>query len=232
MITHRVILTLFTFALIPLAASAQTPLKSREFSADVGLVNASGNTDVTTLNVGEKLLVRAGRWEHLQQYGTVYGRTDGEETSNLMLLNYRADRSLGGRISAFGYAGWDRNRFAGIRSRFEEAAGLSAKLVTTGASQLRVELGYSRNQQKGLTGETRNFSALRTSSSFKHAFSSTSSFLQTVEYLPNLDDGADYRINSETAILAPLSAHMSMKASYIIRYDNVPEPTKRKSDAF
>jgi putative salt-induced outer membrane protein YdiY len=32
----------------------------------------------------------------------------------------------------------------------------------------------------------------------------------------------DYRINSETSVVVPLSTHVAMKASYIVRFDNLP----------
>jgi putative salt-induced outer membrane protein len=53
-------------------------------------------------------------------------------------------------------------------------------------------------------------------------FSENAYFFQGVEVLPNLDDSDDYRINSETSIVAPLSSHVAMKASYQVRFDNLP----------
>jgi putative salt-induced outer membrane protein len=53
-------------------------------------------------------------------------------------------------------------------------------------------------------------------------FSASTSLFQGVEYLPNLDEGSDYRINSETTIVAPLSSRVAMKASYQVRFDNLP----------
>lgn len=64
---------------------------------------------------------------------------------------------------------------------------------------------------------------------------------QHVEFIPNFDDHNDFRINTETALVAPLSTAIGVKLGYVIRYDNVPgllpdpNPTLerlRKTDRF
>jgi len=52
-----------------------------------------------------------------------------------------------------------------------------------------------------------------------------------VEYLPDLQDSKDYRVNSETDIIAPLSAHTAMKLSYVVRFANEP-PLNAAGTAF
>lgn len=209
---------------------AQDAPKPREFTADVGYVSTTGNTEISALNLGEKLVLRAGRWEHRQAFGSVYASQDGKQTSNLVFTNWRSDWGFHPRLALFGYVGFDRNEFAGISRRFEEAVGLSAKLVTLPNDQWTVEAGLALNQQRATTGSTLDFSSVRSATTFKHLFSAHAYFLQLVEYLPSLEDGPDYRINSESAIVAPLSEHIAMKAGYVVRFDNLPEAGRRKSD--
>lgn len=216
---------------LPVVATAQDPPpKPRELTADLGFVKTAGNTDVTTLNVGEKLILRAGKWEHRQQAGSVYGAQDGEQTSNLLFGNWRSDFALNAWLAVFGYAGYDRNAFAGISRRFEETLGLAAKLLSRQSDILGLEAGLGLTQQRSTLGESNSFAALRTGTSYRHNFTGTSYFLQLVEYLPSLEVGEDYRINSETALVAPLSSHMAIKAGYQVRYDNLPETGRKKGD--
>lgn len=85
-------------------------------------------------------------------------------------------------------------------------------------------------QQLSTLDSTRNFASLRTGTSSKHFFSKAAFFQQTVEYLPSVKYFKDYRITTETAVVAPLSTRIAMKASYTIRFDNPPEPKSVKSD--
>ena len=58
----------------------------------------------------------------------------------------------------------------------------------------------------------------------------TAFFTQTLEALFNLQDSEDLRVNSETAITAPLSRQIALKASYVVRFDNQPEPGFEDTD--
>lgn len=146
--------------------SGQDKPKPREFTADVGYVSTTGNTEISALNVGEMLVLRAGRWEHRQGFGSVYASQDGRQTSNLIYSNWRSDWTFHPRLSLFGYVGFDRNEFAGISRRFEEALGLAAKLVTLPNDQWTVEAGLALNQQRATTGSTLDFSSVRSATTF------------------------------------------------------------------
>ncbi len=215
---------------VPAHLLAQDPPKPREFTADLGFVNTTGNTQVTTFNLGEKLILRRDRWEHKQQFGSVYAAQDGDQTSNLLFANWRSDLALNKNFALFGFAGYDRNTFAGISRRFEEALGVAAKLLTRDTDTWSLEVGLAMNQQRALDGTTLNFASLRSGTAFRHNFTKASFFQQTVEFLPSFKISEDYRINTESAFVAPISTHISMKLGYTVRYDNLPEVGKLAND--
>lgn len=219
-----------TLAILPVAARAQDKPKPRELTADVGYVSTSGNTDVSAFNVGEKLILRGGRWEHKQAFGSVYASQDGQQTSNLLFANWRSDWKFSPVFALFGYAGFDRNQFAGIARRFEESAGLSAKLLARERDEWSVELGLGLTQQTPVDSSTVTFTSARSATVFKHSFSKSAYFQQGIEFLPNLETSSDYRVNTESALVAPLSAHIAMKVSYVVRFDNLPEAGRSKGD--
>ena len=220
--SHKVFV-LFLATLAPSMAGAQdnAPPPS-EFNADLGFVSVSGNTSVTTLSLGEKWIRRLARWEFRQDLAAIYGETDGAETSNLWRASVRGDYGLGGILAVYARTAFERNKFAGVKSRFAEGLGLVAKLAATDINQLNVEGGFELTQQDNLDGTNESFSSLRAASTWKHMFSANSYFFQGVEVLPNLEDSDDYRINSETTVVAPLSSRVAMKASYQLRFDNLP----------
>ena len=209
---------------LAVAAGAQDAKKPPpvEFSGDLGFVSVTGNTSVSTFSMNEKFIRRIEKWEFKQDLGSVYGKTDGAESSNLLRAGVRADYSLAEHWALYALTAYDRNKFAGIKSRFAEGLGVVAKLIADDVNQLNLEAGYQLTQQKNLIGPDDNFSALRVASSWKHLFTKTSYFSEAVEYLPNLETHEDYRINSETAVVAPLSTHIGMKFAYVVRFANDP----------
>ena len=223
--TRRILAAIPTLVMCLTTSSAFAQDKApppSEFNTDLGFVSVSGNTSVTTLSLGEKWIRRITRWEFKQELGAVYGETDGNETSNLWKASLRGDYGLGGHLAMYARTAFDRNKFAGVKSRFAEGLGLVAKLQATDINQLNVEGGFELTQQDNLDGTSDSFSSLRAASTWKHMFSANAYFFQGVEFLPNLDESDDYRINSETTIVAPLSSHVAMKASYQLRFDNLP----------
>ena len=195
-----------------------------EFSGDLGLVAVSGNTTVSTFNVNEKLIRRIAKWEFKQDLGSVYGKTDGVESSNLVRAGVRADYTLAEHWALYALTAYDRNKFAGVKARFAEGLGGAAKIIANDVNQLNLEAGYQLTQQQNVTGPDDNFSALRIASTWKHAFTKAAYFFEGIEYLPNLEDHDDYRINNETSVVAPLSSHVGIKFSYVVRFANSPPP--------
>ena len=202
-----------------------------ELTADLGIVDVSGNTSTSTISTNQRYIRRLRTWEFKEDIGVVYGKTGGIESSNAVRLGLRTDYDLAGHFALYALTAFDRNPYAGIRSRFAEGAGGVWKAIANDKDQLNVEAGYQYTQQKNLIGPDHNFPALRLASTWKHSISKAASFFQGVEYLPDLQDSKDYRINSETDIIAPLSAHTAMKLSYVVRFANEP-PLNASGTAF
>jgi putative salt-induced outer membrane protein YdiY len=174
------------------------------------------------LNIGERLIRRLAPWEFRQELASVYGKTDGKESSNMWRALLRGDYGLNRHLALYARTEFDRNKFAGIKSRLAEGVGAVAKVLATDVDQFNIEAGFELTQQKNIDGVDDNFKSLRGATSWKHALSKNASFFQSAEFLPNLDESKDLRINTETTLIAPMSAHVSMKASYLVRFDNLP----------
>lgn len=217
---------------VPLAAQDEVapPPPPFQFQASLGFVNVSGNTEITTLNVGEKVIWTMTPVILTQTFSTIYGKTDGETSASTWTGNVRMDYALSERVSLFVLGGYERNRFAGISSRFEETAGVGFRVLKGPRDILETEAGISFIQERTTTDLDDTFSAGRAAALFKHYFNKSSYFQQTAEALPNLEDSDDLRLNSETSLIAPLSGNIALKLAYAIRFDNQPQPGFEKTD--
>ena len=219
------------------ALLAQEPKKTVSFTGDVGFVNTAGNTHLTTLNVGDKLTVNAGKALLTQTFALVYGKSDGEQNANSQIVRGRADYPLTASLGMYAFVGYERNRFAGIDHRTDEGVGLALAAWKSEANQLDLEAGVGLVQEHLLPDPdvdltvSDNFVAGRAAAKYKHSFSKATYFQQTLEFLPNLETSSDYRLNSESALVAPLSSHFGLKAAYLIKYNHAPpSPALEKTD--
>jgi putative salt-induced outer membrane protein YdiY len=218
-----------------LAAVPPSALRAQEgdsitVTTDLGFVDAGGNTDVTTFNVGEELLATFGAWGLKQTFGVVYGRTDGVVSTSLWRASVRGDRSVGGRAGVYVIGAFDRNTFAGISRRFEEGAGVVVRALDSPENRLEFEGGGGYTQQRSTTDERDTFASARAAGTYRRSFSEASHAQLTTEVLPNLEESEDLRVNGAAEVVAPLAQSLAFKVSYVVRFDNLPEPTFQKTD--
>ena len=213
-----------------LAASLAGQERPTSLTTDLGFVNVAGNTSVTSVTFGEVLTHTSGAWTLQQTFAALYGRTDGEKSAEQLRAGVRADHAISDRVGIYGLAGWDRNEFAGISRRFEEGIGVALQVIAEARTELAFETGVGATQQRNTLEESSNFLSGRAAGRFKRLLAEKAYLQQLLEFLPNVDASGDYRMVSETSLLAPLSTSIALKASYVIRYDNVPEPGFVKSD--
>ena len=216
--------------LVPELLAQEEAPKPIKITADFGFVNTAGNTEVTTLNAGEKVEWNLAPVTLKHSFAIIYGQTDGNTTTSSLRGDLRADYSLSAAFALFGAFALDRNRFAGIARRFEENIGLTFKPVRGERDKLELEGGVSFTQQRSILEVSNNFTAARSAGMYRHGFTEAAYFQQSVEVLPNLEVSEDLRINTETALVAPLSKRLAVKLSYTIRYDKLPEPGFKKTD--
>ena len=218
-------------ALVALCASAvvaqaqdAAPAVVTKITADLGYVQTSGNTQVTTMNLGEKFTQQRGRWLVQQGFAMVYGKQRDSVSTNSLRTSLRGDYKIDKIFALFIGTGFDRDKFAGIARRFEEQLGVQARILASGSDTVRVEGGGSFTQQVGTDGMQRNFPSARAAGTWRHDFTKTAYFQQNVEFVPNLKETEDWRVNSESSVVAPLSARIGLKLADVVRFDNLPEP--------
>jgi putative salt-induced outer membrane protein YdiY len=211
--------------------AADVPAKpTTSFTGDLGFVSATGNTNVTTLTVGDKLVHTTGLWMFTQVATYVTSETDKKESANQLLATERADYALDPRLSVFLGLSYERNTFAGFNSRTDEIAGVSWKAIVAPEDSLRLDVGGVLTQENDVDSTTQHYPSGRAALNYKHQFSKAAYFHQFVEYLPNLQTTGAYRFNTESALVAPISAHIGIKISYAIRFDSRPQPTFGTTD--
>lgn len=224
-----------TYILLAAALCAAAPLAAQDttkttLTLDFGLVNATGNSEFTSANLGEKATWAKGRWGLSQTGKVLFGETDNVRTTESYDFNVRGERGLSARVGVFAFAAYQRDPFAGLASRWSGGPGVAVGLVRSVRDTLNLEGALTEQSERTTAAIERSFAATRAAALYKHTFARNASFTQTFEWLANLETSEDYRLNSETALVAPLSSKIGLRVSYLIRFDNLPEPTFKKTD--
>lgn len=195
---------------------------TRTGTLDAGFVSATGNTEVTTLSLGVKASFQRSVWTLRQAAAYVYGKTGDTESANQLRLLGRAELALRERLAAFGALVFERNPYAGFDRRVDEHLGAQWRAVATPRDSLTLDGGGVLTQQENADGSARRSSSARAALAYRHGFSRGATGQQWLEYVPDLNSAGRYRLNSETAIGAPLAGRLSLKVSLLIQYNSQP----------
>jgi putative salt-induced outer membrane protein YdiY len=208
-------------------AAAPQPV---QLALDLGFVNTAGNTDVTTFNLGQKLTWTTGQWVFGQTAKAIYGETDGAATAESYDASVRADYVLTASVSVFALGTYQRNPFSGIASRYGEGGGLAFRALRAARDTLGFEASLAANQERSTAAVENSFASGRGALGYKHVFGTAAFFTQALEWITDLQNTDDQRINSESAFTAPLSKQIAFKVAYVVKYDRQPEPGFETTD--
>jgi putative salt-induced outer membrane protein len=218
--------------LLPGVSAAQTdaPPPRVRTTIDVGFVSATGNTRVSTLTTAEQFVFRAAPWTLTQSFAIVYSRSDTLETANSLRAGVRADYALSARVRFYGFGVFERNRFAGVARRFEEQVGASWGAVIGPVHLLELEGGAGRNQQTSPADLVTDYWLGRAAVHYRCTFRPNTYVDEKLELLQSLQSGHERRVNSEAAVVAPLSRRISLRFGYTVQVVNQPPPGFKKTD--
>lgn len=209
----------------PLALAGQAAL-----TLDLGFVDASGNSDVRSFNLGEKLTWRLAPWVFTQTARALYGETDGVTTTESYDAGARAEYRITRRLGAFVLLAYQRDPFAGVAVRWGVGPGVGFAVLQAPRDTLSVDAAVTAQRERSTTNVEQRFTAARTGLFYKHLFSAAAFVTQAFEWTANLETMDDQRLNSETALTAPLSRQIALRVAYLIRFDNLPEPGFERTD--
>jgi len=217
--------------LVPGVITAQDSARTIMFHGDLGYVATSGNTQVSTVNFADQLTWRTSPVNIIDQtFTVVYGQNKNVVQTNSWTVALRDEYAFTKQIGLYALGQFDRNTFAGVDYNFEEGGGLAITPVLPKRHRLEIDAGFQYVEQKLLPDSTDDHAAARAAITYRYTFGKDTYAQEAVEGLPDLHNGQDFRVNSQTDLVAPLSRHLALKLGYAIRYANLPPPGFRTTD--
>lgn len=219
------------FLLATATAAPAEEAKTWHDEAELSFVDTGGNTEVTTLSAKNRLTVPFHeRTKVTWKLGALYGKSDGTKNAESYFTEIRADHSYDERLYSFGYGGWFKDTFAGIDRRYYLGAGGGYKLYTGPKHFLLGEAGLTYTSEDYTDDTDKEFLGGRLFGKYEYRFNEKNRFTQSLEWLPDFSEFENWNLNSETAVISTLNDRLSLKASYLVKYDNDPVDTLKKAD--
>lgn len=227
-----ILLTAVTFLMViaVAAVAAEKDAKKWNDQAELSLLDNSGNSDDTTLLLKNELKYAFnpklnGSWK----IGILYEESNGQKDAESYSTDLKLDYLLDDRTYSYGNAGWLKNPFDGLDPRFTVGGGVGYKFLTGPTHTLIGEAGLGYTVDNYIDNTRHDYLDGRLFGKYAYAFTPKSSFSQSFEYMDDFSKFENYSVISETALIAALTDVLSMKASYTVRYANVPIPENIKN---
>jgi len=147
----------------------------------------------------------------------------GEKTAEQYYLGGRVTRKIGKRWDAFGGLSFARDEFAGFSLRTLVEAGVTYHALVGPKHHLSFDGGLTYTDEDRVDpNPDDSWPGAVLGLDYEFKITDKSSFTQSVDYYPNFDDSADWRITAETGLTAAITDLLGLKLGYLYRYRNEP----------
>ena len=235
MLTLPVLLTLLTLLARPEAAAAQpaaAPPPGWAGSAGAGLALTSGNSDTSTVNAAYELKRDTGSVYVFKSNGLlVYGKSQGELTSDRLALDGRLERRLSPRTSLFGHTQYLRDSFKAIDYLVSPTVGVSQLLIKDDRTELAADAGVGVVWEQNQDLDLRTDGAVTAGQQFSRKLTATTELKEKAAALWKMDDFGDALYTFGIGVAASVTAATQLKVEFLDTYKaQPPVPTVKKND--
>jgi putative salt-induced outer membrane protein YdiY len=231
-----VVVTVAALAAHPTISGAQTapppPPPGWAASASAGLALTQGNSDTSTVNAAYELKHDAGGPMVFKSAGLlVWGKSEGELTSDRLALQGRLERRLSTRTSLFGQTQYLRDSFKAIDYLVSPNAGVSQVLVKNDRSELLVDGGVGIVWEQNPDLELQTDGAVTAGQQFAHKLTATTALTERVAALWKMDDFGDALYSFNIGLAASITGATQLKVEFLDTYKaKPPTPDVKKND--
>ncbi len=226
----KLILLIFSLQFLSTIAFATEPEFKNE--SELGVVLTDGNTRTKNYNVKQE---NKYIWD--QNLSKINGQflksiSNGIESGRYWSLGLRYERELTKEWALFLGQNIESDIFAGFRQRFNTDLGMKYLIVSTDETKWHAEAGYRYTMTKTNDDKKTKDHYARLYSEVTQALNKSVTTKLWAEYLPNFTVNNAWKANGELSISAMMSAILSLKTGYLVKFDHQPvKSTLVKTDS-
>ncbi|MGZ3773546.1 MAG: DUF481 domain-containing protein [Pseudobdellovibrionaceae bacterium] len=190
--------------------------------AEAGAVVVSGNSDSESYNAKANSTYTQN--ENVYSASGRYLKTlsNGIESARNWEIGIRYERKLTDYLGIFVGQKAESDIFNGYTQRDSTDIGLKYFLIKTADLNWTAELGDRYQKTLVTTGGSTYDNLGRVYTEVNKSFDKTLSFRYWLEYLPNFTETKAYLFNTEASLNTMLNSIFSLKAAYLLQYQNQP----------
>ena len=201
--------------------AAATPKPARQLSGEVfaGLDITDGNKSRQLYTGRLKLNYVEGHLRNNFDYLFTYGTTDGALSANRMDGNLKTDYEFTPRFYGYNQGALGYDEIRKVDEYFQVGPGAGVHLLRLSKVGLSVEAGANYQSQDFSDGREEENVYYRFAQQFKWNINTRFSLDEKLEYFPQWDNTAEYKLRFEASIRYWLKTYLSLNLTVINLYD-------------
>ena len=205
----------------PLLAAGESTWKS---SAELGIVNTTGNTETQTINAKAKTENERDKWRHSASIEALKTSDHGTVTAERYTVSGQTNYKYTKHSYSFVTATYEDARFTGYDYQINAAVGYGHRVTDTAVVKLDLEAGPGMRHTKLENGGTDEEGVLHAAAKLLWLISKTSEFTEDLV----TDIGQDATITkSVSALKAQINGSLATKVTYTVKHTSeVPDGVK------
>lgn len=223
----RVLLLLLAFSLPAAQAFGET-----KNSSEAGVVVTSGNSKAQTFNAKHATTHGWDKNEVSLKGSYMSTKSSGILSAKKWDAVLRYDRILSDKWSIFLSQGVESDKFSGYLQRYNTDIG-PKYVIYREENQWDwfAEGGYRYTRERRTDGARISSQKARLYTEATRFWSATANTKLWLEYIPNFSQSKDWLWNAELSTTAALNSVLAVKAAYLVKFDNQPNPgVSKKTD--
>jgi putative salt-induced outer membrane protein YdiY len=205
-------------------------------SVNVGASYSDGNTDARSINAAIDAVRRSHKDRYTFKSYWNYGETRNTDTNEFDLTQRRAgatlkyDYFLSEKLYLFAVAGVETDTLADIELRAYAGPGVGYQWREDERLKWGSEAGVTYFDVDYDESEDKEYIAARLANNIAWKINEHTTFENTLEAFPSLDDADDFYGKSDTKIKANLTESMFAQLQWIYQFTNQPADDKDRND--
>jgi putative salt-induced outer membrane protein len=183
-------------------------------SAELGIVNTTGNTETETISAKAKAETEREKWRHTINFEALNSSDQNVSTAERYFLSGQSSYKIGKKNFFFVLVSYEDDRFSGYDYRVTESIGYGRRVIAEPGLTLDLEIGPGARQSKLDSGASEDELMVRGAAKLAWKISKTSKFSEDF----STDVGEDVTITkSVTALSAQVNSSLATKITYTIK---------------
>ncbi|MEN6535564.1 MAG: DUF481 domain-containing protein [Bryobacteraceae bacterium] len=201
---------------------------------DLGLANASGNSNTSSLNVAANASRETSRDKIGVHFTSLYASSDasGESlvTANAIRGGISYSMNVTPKLYVFGSTDLEFDEFQDLDLRFAPAGGFGYALLKTQRSRFDVLGGMSLNREFFSTGLDRTSGEMLLGQEYAVKLNGKTTFGEKLVFYPNVTDTGSYRMNFDASLSTALFRWLAWHVTLSDRLMSNPVAGREKND--